>query len=51
MSGIPLRISLFNATGLPKKSIYPLINIAQNSSLFFITETWLLSPNKYSLPS
>lgn len=51
MSGIPLRMSLFNATGLPKQSIYPLINIAQNSSLLFITETWLLSPNKYSLPS
>ncbi|KAG1016090.1 hypothetical protein G6F26_012788 [Rhizopus arrhizus] len=51
MSGVPLRISLFNATGLPKQSIYPLINIAQNSSLLFITETWLLSPNKYSLPS
>ena len=39
MSGVPLRISLFNATGLPKQSIYPLINIAQNSSLLFITET------------
>ncbi|KAG0930687.1 hypothetical protein G6F29_011108 [Rhizopus arrhizus] len=51
MSGVPLRMSLFNATGLPKQSIYPLINIAQNSSLLFITETWLLSPNKYSLPS
>ncbi|KAG1457044.1 hypothetical protein G6F56_006698 [Rhizopus delemar] len=51
MSGVPLRISLFNATGLPKQSIYPLINIAQNSSLLFITETWLLPPNKYSLPS
>ncbi|KAG0805936.1 hypothetical protein G6F29_000219 [Rhizopus arrhizus] len=51
MSGVPLRISLFHATGLPKQYIYPLINIAQNSSLLFITETWLLSPNKYSLPS
>lgn len=51
MSGVQLRISLFNATGLPKQSIYPMVNLAQNSSLLFITETWLLPPNKYSLPT
>lgn len=51
MSGVPVRISLFNATGLPKQSIYPVVKTAQNSSLLFITETWLLFPNKYSIPS
>lgn len=50
MSDVSLNISLFNATGLPKHSIYPLLNIAQNSSLIFITETWLLAPNKYPIP-
>src|SRR6478735_5433381 len=42
-----LRISLFNATGLPKQAISPILQLSQNSDLLFITETWLLSPNRY----
>lgn len=42
-----LRISLFNATGLPRQAISPLLQFSQDSDLLFITETWLLSPNKY----
>ena len=42
-----LRISLFNATGLPKQAISPILQLSQNSDLLFVTETWLLSPNRY----
>lgn len=42
-----LRISLFNATGLPKQAISPILQLSQDSDLLFITETWLLSPNRY----
>ncbi len=28
-----------------------MLNIAKNLSLLFITETWLLSPNKYPIPT
>ena len=42
-----LSISLFNATGLPKQVIYPILNVATDSSLLFLTETWLLAPTKY----
>ncbi|KAG1058211.1 hypothetical protein G6F42_028772 [Rhizopus arrhizus] len=41
-----LRISLFNATGLPKQAISPILQLSQTSDLLFITETWLLSPNR-----
>lgn len=42
-----LRISLFNATGLPKQAISPILQLSHNSDLLFVTETWLLSPNRY----
>ena len=42
-----MSITLFNATGLPKQAIYPILQIAEQASLLFITETWLLTPNKY----
>ena len=42
-----ISVTLFNATGLPKQAIYPILKIAENSSLLYITETWLLAPNKY----
>jgi hypothetical protein len=42
-----IQISLFNSTGLPKQTITPILNTGSTSSLIFITETWLLPPNKY----
>ncbi|KAG1148871.1 hypothetical protein G6F37_000549 [Rhizopus arrhizus] len=42
-----LRIFLFNATGLPKQAISLILQLSQDSDLLFITETWLLSPNRY----
>lgn len=42
-----LSISLFDATGMPKQSIYPILQLAQNSDLLFLTETWLLSPTRF----
>jgi hypothetical protein len=42
-----LTISLFNATGMPKQSIYPILQLAQNSDILFLTETWLLSPTRF----
>ena len=42
-----ISISLFNATGLPRQAISPLLKLAESSSVLLITETWLLSPNKY----
>ena len=42
-----ISVTLFNATGLPKQAIFPILKIAENSSLLFIIETWLLPPNKY----
>ncbi|KAG0801957.1 hypothetical protein G6F22_000729 [Rhizopus arrhizus] len=41
-----LRISLFNATGLPKQAISPILQLSQTSDLLFITETWFLSSNR-----
>jgi len=38
-----LSISLINAAGMLKQSIYPILQLAQNSDLLFLTETWLLS--------
>ncbi|KAG1442210.1 hypothetical protein G6F55_013032 [Rhizopus delemar] len=40
-------ISLFNATGLPKQAISPILKLAESSSVLLITESWLLPPNKY----
>ncbi|KAG1336194.1 hypothetical protein G6F62_006333 [Rhizopus arrhizus] len=42
-----LTISLFNATGMPKQSIYPILQLAQNSDILFLTEAWLLSPTRF----
>ncbi|KAG0932286.1 hypothetical protein G6F31_016576 [Rhizopus arrhizus] len=42
-----LKLSLFNATGMPKQSINPILQLSQNSDLLFLTETWLLPPTKY----
>ncbi|KAG1298434.1 hypothetical protein G6F66_001737 [Rhizopus arrhizus] len=38
---------LFNATGLPKQAISPILSLAEHSSVLLIVETWLLSPNRY----
>ncbi|KAG1464647.1 hypothetical protein G6F46_002674 [Rhizopus delemar] len=43
----PITITLFNATGLAKQAISPILHLAQFSSVLLITETWLLPPNKY----
>ncbi|KAG1572131.1 hypothetical protein G6F47_013622 [Rhizopus delemar] len=43
----PITITLFNATGLAKQAISPILHLAQSSSVLLITETWLLPPNKY----
>ena len=42
-----LKITLFNATGMPKQSISPILELSQDSDLLFLTETWLLSPTRY----
>ena len=42
-----ISISLFNATGLPRQAISLFLKLAESSSVLLITETWLLSPNKY----
>lgn len=45
-----LSLSLFNATGLPKQAISPILKHVESSSALLITETWLLSPNRYPTP-
>jgi hypothetical protein len=42
-----LTITLFNATGLPRHAITPIIDAAQPTSVLLITETWLLPPARY----
>ncbi|KAG1552052.1 hypothetical protein G6F47_008650 [Rhizopus delemar] len=42
-----LKITLFNATGMLKQSISPILELSQDSDLLFLTETWLLSPTRY----
>ena len=37
-----ISVTLFNATRLPKQAMHPILKIAENSPLLFITETWLL---------
>lgn len=32
---------------MPKQSIYPILQLAQNSDILFLTETWLLSPTRF----
>ena len=43
-----LNIMLFNATGLPKQALSPILSLAKHLSVLLIVETWLLSPNRYS---
>lgn len=43
----PVNISLWNATGLPKHNIDNILTHLPNTSILFITETWLLPPNKF----
>lgn len=42
-----LTISLFNPTNLSKQAISYILKLTETSSLLFLTEAWLLSPNKY----
>ena len=42
-----LTITIWNANGLAKHTINTATNSLSNSILIFITETWLLSPNRY----
>lgn len=42
-----ITITIFNAIGLPKHAITPILEAAQSTSLLLITETWLLSPARY----
>ncbi|KAI9003537.1 hypothetical protein CLU79DRAFT_806803 [Phycomyces nitens] len=44
----PVTISLWNANGLAKQTLPSILHYASSSSLLFITETWLLSPHRYS---
>ncbi|KAI8380240.1 Endonuclease/exonuclease/phosphatase, partial [Blakeslea trispora] len=44
---ISLQLALFNATGLPRQSVTPLLDFNQQSSILLITETWLLPPLGY----
>lgn len=37
-----MSISMFNAFGLPKQDIYPILKLAESSSILLITETWLI---------
>ena len=45
-----ITVSLWNANGLSRHTIPLLINNLSDSSLIFLTETWLLSPLRYALP-
>jgi hypothetical protein len=42
-----ITITLFNATGLPKHTITPILEAAQSTTVLLITETWLLSSARY----
>lgn len=43
----PVNIAIWNATGLPKDTIDYLLTHLQQTNITFITETWLLSPNRF----
>ncbi|KAG1363023.1 hypothetical protein G6F61_013961 [Rhizopus arrhizus] len=49
-SSLPLTIGLWNANGLQATTVDDLLRHCQSFSLIFITETWLLSPNKIRTP-
>ncbi|KAG2220507.1 hypothetical protein INT45_000918 [Circinella minor] len=42
-----ITITLWNANGLTRQEIYPIINLFSDS-IFFFTETWLLPPQRYA---
>lgn len=43
-------ITIWNANGLRKQAIDSILTYTPTSSILFITETWLLPPNKYPTP-
>lgn len=43
-----IKITLWNANGLTRQAIHPIINLFSDSTLLFFTETWLLSPQRYA---
>ncbi|KAG1616379.1 hypothetical protein G6F45_012286 [Rhizopus arrhizus] len=49
-SSLPLTINLWNANGLQATTVDDLLRHCQSFSLIFITETWLLPPNKIRTP-
>ncbi|KAG1025590.1 hypothetical protein G6F43_014140 [Rhizopus delemar] len=49
-SSLPLTIGLWNANGLQATTVDDLLRHCQSFSLIFITETWLLPPNKIRTP-
>ncbi|KAI9274766.1 Endonuclease/exonuclease/phosphatase [Phascolomyces articulosus] len=42
-----LTVTIFNATGISKYTINPILQYSNSSTLLFITETWLLPPNRF----
>ncbi|KAI7858778.1 Endonuclease/exonuclease/phosphatase [Circinella umbellata] len=47
MSNKQITLTIFNITGLRKQAIDSVISYTTSTDLLFLTETWLISPNKY----
>ncbi|KAG2214675.1 hypothetical protein INT45_011184 [Circinella minor] len=43
-----ITITLWNANGLTRQAIHPIINLFSDSTLLFFTKTWLLPPQCYA---
>ncbi|KAI9245247.1 hypothetical protein BDA99DRAFT_528368, partial [Phascolomyces articulosus] len=47
MSNNNITLTIFNTTGLNRQAINSILSFTPSTHLLFLTETWLLSPNRY----